>query len=93
MSPEGNRVKLLGTVTSPQPLFKSKIKTEKIKHENIVKSEKQQEIDDYLAKGLCLSAHTDGSPCVNIQNPNNVNVAPWVLENIEKNKERKKPCS
>ena len=76
MSPEGNRVRLIGTATSPQPLFKPKIKTEIIKRENIVKSEKQQEIDDYLAKGLCLSAHTDGSACANIQNPNNVNVAP-----------------
>ena len=76
VSPKGHRVKLIGTATSPQPLFKPKIKTESIKRENIVKSEKQQEIDDYLAKGLCLSAHTYGSACANIQNPNNVNIAP-----------------
>ena len=77
MSPTGCRVKLLGTATSPQPILpKPKIKLEKIKREPIVKTEKQLEIEDYLAKGLCLSAHTDGSACANIQNPNNVNVPP-----------------
>ena len=90
MSPNGSRVRLLGTATSPQPLFKPKIKTENIKHESIVKSEKQQEIDDYLAKGLCLSAHTDGSACVNIQNPNNVNVAPMSIREHRKKQRAEK---
>ena len=80
MSPTGCRVKLLGTATSPQPILpKPKIKLEKIKREPIVKTEKQLEIEDYLAKGLCLSAHTDGSACANIQNPNNVNVPPMSI--------------
>ena len=79
MSPTGNRVRLIGTVTSPKPLLSPKIKTENIKRENNIKSEKQLEIDDYMAKGMCLSAHSDGSPCANIQNPNNVNFAPMSI--------------
>ena len=80
MSPNGGRVKLLGTVTSPQPILpKPKIKLENIKHEPVVKTEKQQDVEDYLAKGYCLSAHTDGSACANIQNPSNVNVPPMSI--------------
>ena len=90
MSPNGSRVRLLGTVTSPQPLFKPKIKMENIQRETIVKSEKQQEIEDYLAKGLCLSAHTDGSACTNIQNPNNVNVAPMSIREHQKKQRAEK---
>ena len=76
MSPTGHRVRLIGTAITPQPLLKSNIKTENLKRETAIKTEQQLEINDYLAKGLCLSAHSDGTPCANIQNPNNVNVAP-----------------
>ena len=80
LSPDSTkRTRLIGTVTSPRPLlFKPtlQLSKHKIKKETIVKSEKDAEIADYLAKGLCLSAHTDGTPCANIQNPNNVNVKP-----------------
>ena len=80
LSPDSSRVRLIGTVTSPQPLV---IKP-KIKKEIIVKCEKNLEIADYLSKGLCLSAHTDGSVCASIQNPNNINVKPMGIQEHRK---------
>ena len=80
LSPTRSKVRLIGTVISPRPL---QLKP-KIKKEPIVKSEKDAEIADYLSKGLCLSAHTNGSACANIQNPNNINVKPMGIREHRK---------
>ena len=82
LSPDSsnNRVRLIGTATSPRPLLSKP----KIKKETVVKTEMDLEISDYLAKGLCVSAHTDGSACANIQNPNNINVRPMGIREHRK---------
>ena len=86
LSPNSGRVRLIYTVIPPRPLV---IKP-KIKKKPIVKTEKSAEIADYLSKGLCLSAHVDGSACVNIQNPNNINVKPMGIREHRKKQRTEK---